>query len=477
MSLNWKEINLVLRELDLEGARIQKVRQPDYTHIVLDLYKPRRPFSLYVALSPGFCRLHELSQKVQGMSPAPRFVQFLRSNVVGRTITQAYQLGEERIVKLAVHRAGDELVLWFRLWSGAANIIVTDAEGTVLDAFHRRPKRDEVSGGSFLPEQEIEAIAGKRRPLKEFQVRDLPGDGSFNERVEAWYTTQERDQLLRRLQSQVEQQFRRRMDAVKATLNRLRHRKDQYEEFAQYKEYGDLVVTNIHAMAKGDRWLETANYYRDGAHIRIPLDPQKSPSENAEAYYQRYKKAKSGLDAIEEEIHNHLSILATLRDERERVLSSDDPAALASYVRHHKQQSRRTKDGTAPGLVFQSNGFTVLVGRTAKENDELLRHYVRGNDYWLHSRDYPGAYVFIKARPGKSIPLDTLLDAGNLALRYSKARNAGQGELYYTQVKYLRRVKDGKRGLVIPTQEKNLSVRLEEGRLERLHSIDAFGDS
>jgi predicted ribosome quality control (RQC) complex YloA/Tae2 family protein len=369
------------------------------------------------------------------------------------------------------------VVLWIRLWSGAANVIATDEDGTVLDAFSRRPKRDEVSGGCFTPERDLATIAAKRGARKEFQVRDLPGDGSFNERVEACYTAQERDQLLERLRAQMEQQFRRRAGAVEATLERLRRRQDQYEEFEQYKEYGDLVMSNLHAVSRGDRWLETANYYRDGERIRIPLDPQKSPSENAETYYRRFKKAKSGLSAIGEEVHNQLSVLAALRDERERLSTSDDPEVLASYVHQQKLHSRQTRGSTTPGLVFQSHGFTILVGRTAAENDELLRHHVRGNDYWLHSRDYPGAYVFIKARPGKSVPLETLLDAGNLALRYSKARNAGQGELYYTQVKHLRRVKEGRKGLVIPTQEKNLSVRMDEQRLERLHSIDAFGDS
>jgi predicted ribosome quality control (RQC) complex YloA/Tae2 family protein len=117
-----------------------------------------------------------------------------------------------------------------------------------------------------------------------------------------------------------------------------------------------------------------------------------------------------------------------------------------------------------------SGGFTILVGRTAKENDQLLRRYTRGNDYWLHTRDYPGGYVFIKYKKGKSVPLDTLLDAGNLALFFSKGRSNGKGDLYYTQVKYLRRAKHGKLGLVIPTQEKNLSVELDQNRIDRLFS-------
>jgi predicted ribosome quality control (RQC) complex YloA/Tae2 family protein len=123
-----------------------------------------------------------------------------------------------------------------------------------------------------------------------------------------------------------------------------------------------------------------------------------------------------------------------------------------------------------PGLAFRRGEWLLIVGRDARENDELLRRYVKGNDLWLHVRDFAGSYVFIKRRAGKTVPLPVLLDAANLALFYSKGRNAGKGELFYTQVKYLRRVKNGPRGLVIPTQEKNLSVTLEEARLKELES-------
>jgi predicted ribosome quality control (RQC) complex YloA/Tae2 family protein len=123
---------------------------------------------------------------------------------------------------------------------------------------------------------------------------------------------------------------------------------------------------------------------------------------------------------------------------------------------------------TRPGLAFDDNGWLILVGRDGAENDELLRRHVKGSDLWLHARDWPGSYVFIKNRPGKTVPLDILLDAGNLALFYSRGRNNRRGDLYYTQVKHLRRVKNGKRGLVIPSQEKNITVTLDDKRLEKL---------
>ena len=55
-------------------------------------------------------------------------------------------------------------------------------------------------------------------------------------------------------------------------------------------------------------------------------------------------------------------------------------------------------------------------------------------------------------------------------MHYSKAKANKKASLYYTHVKYLRRVKDGKQGLVIPTQEKNLDITLDEKRVKQLLS-------
>ncbi len=76
--------------------------------------------------------------------------------------------------------------------------------------------------------------------------------------------------------------------------------------------------------------------------------------------------------------------------------------------------------------------------------------------------------MFIKNQNGKSVPLDILLDAGNLALFYSKGRKDGKGDLYYTQVKHLRRAKNAPKGTVLPSNEKNLSITLDKERLKRI---------
>jgi predicted ribosome quality control (RQC) complex YloA/Tae2 family protein len=89
----------------------------------------------------------------------------------------------------------------------------------------------------------------------------------------------------------------------------------------------------------------------------------------------------------------------------------------------------------------------------------------------MHTRDVPGGYVFIKYINGKSVDLETILDAGNLAILFSKAKTYDKADLYFTQVKYLKKVKGGKKGLVLPTNEKTYTVTRDEKRIDALFTM------
>lgn len=472
MSLNWREIDRVLEELDLEDCHVQRVVQPDFRTVVFELYRPRERFHVLVSLEQGATRIHRLTRKPAKPKKPQRFEQFLRSRLEGGRINEAYQLEGERIVKLAVERAGERTIVWIRLWGGAANIIVTDTDGIILDAVYRRPKRNEISGERYDPEADIAKgtsdEAGRAARLEKFSVREYPEGVDFNDVLEETYGkrahNERREQLARALTKRLNTE----LDRARRTLADLERKQEQAEDHEQYRMWGDLIMANLHRISPGDRWIEVENYMRDNEPTTIELDPGRAPHENAEAYYERHKKAGSSLDRITEQLDNQRLRIERLEEQRHTVETTDDIALLTELKASLDPEKETAGGDRTPGLQFESGGFRILVGRTARENDELLRRYVRGNDYWLHTRDAPGGYVFVRSKPGKSVPLEVLLDAGNLAVWYSKARNAGEADLFYTQVKYLRRAKHGKTGLVIPTQEKNLAVRVEQERLDRL---------
>lgn len=215
--------------------------------------------------------------------------------------------------------------------------------------------------------------------------------------------------------------------------------------------------------------LEVADWEKDGASVRIPLDPLLKPQANAARYYEKYRKAISGLAALEDDIASSRRNLEFLAAEFAAIEAEPNPLIIQKSLRK-QNRPRQQIDKRYPGICFRVDGWVILVGRTAVENDELLRRHVRGSDLWLHTRDWPGGYVFVKYRSGKTIPLEIMLDAGTLALFYSKGRKAGTADLYYTYVKYLRRAKGAPRGTVLPSNEKNLVISLDDARLKRLET-------
>jgi predicted ribosome quality control (RQC) complex YloA/Tae2 family protein len=261
------------------------------------------------------------------------------------------------------------------------------------------------------------------------------------------------------------------MGRLSASLEKLRAKEADFTTSDKLKQYGDIILANLGMSKSKDTWLEADNFYTGGT-IRIPLDPKKGAAAQAEHYYEQYRKAKNGLADIQGEIRAGEAELAELAKTLERLLGETNPLSLLKQLKSGGVKSTPAlgQDKKRPGLSFRRKDWLIIVGRDAAENDALLRRHVKGNDLWLHVRDYPGSYVFIKQRSGKSVPLDILLDAGNLGIFYSKGRNNGEGDLFYTPVKYLRRAKDGPRGLVLPTHEKNLHIKVDEKRLKELET-------
>jgi len=490
LSLNWLEINEILSEIPIEGSFLREFHQPDHHSLVFELYNRSNKFKLFISLDNRNCRLHLLEKKLSNPRTLPRFAAFLRAHLKNGKVKECSQVGAERIVKFSItkgalgaqaeqskqskqseqsERSERQHLLWIRLWGGAANVIVTDSNNIILDCFFRRPGKGEITGGYYNPPEKLK----ERRPKKEYSIRPLPGPGTFNEKIETFYFALARDQQLKELKDTIAQALQDRENRLLASIERLAKKKEEYECFEHSKIQGDLITTNLHALRKGSKWLHAFSFEDPERQIEIELNPTLTPAQNAEWYYEKYRKAKKGGMRIEQDINELKQSLKEIEKKRLLAVNLESPEELKMlFPIRSKQQRKKDKALSVPGLTYYSAGFRILVGRTAQENDNLLRKFVRGNDYWLHLRDYPGAYVFIKSRAGKSLPLETLLDSANLALFYSKGRKSGSGDVYYTKVKYLRRVRRGRIGLVIPTQEKNLFVKLDQARLHRLRASD-----
>lgn len=502
MSLNCNEINQILEELNLEGAFIQDIIQPGFDTLAFYTYKEGTAKTLLVCTAQNSVRINETRRKITKNDKPLRFMEFLRAHIKGCRINSVTQLGFERVIKMELSRLVQEkqsnkdyvhislikkpvlskeeleaqkgpeeieenYILYIKLWNNAANVLLCDTDNTILEPMFRRPERGEVKDEKFkveIREQSEEEVLAK------FPVREWNAE-SFNKYIDWWYSEHSDNLSRESLLEKAEKWYNSARSKKEAALHNLEAKQEDFKNAGQLKHQGDLILSYGYMIDGSSNFLECEDY-ESGKKIRLMIDPKKSAQENAAEYYKKYKKAVSGTEELAHDIEIAKKQIEKLDALYEEIKNEKNPVKIEQLLRRDttpKQQQKKTH----PGLDYTVNGWYILVGRDANENDELLRHHVRGDDLWLHVRDFPGGYVFIKARKGKTVPLDILLDAANLAVYYSKARNAGKTDLYYTHVKYLRRAKNGPKGLVLPTQEKNLCIEPDKARLARLDSLRA----
>ena len=472
MSLNCNELNVIIGELDLKGAFIQETVQPGYDMLAFRIIKGGDLSTLVICTGASVCRMNLTKNRVPKNEKPLRFHEFLRSHIQGMRINDIHQIGLDRIVKIDVSTWQEKYYIYIRLWSGAANVIITDESGVIQDCMYRRPKRNEVTGAVFSVEEKTVTDEEKAAVLEKFPVRtfdqSIDDTLSFNEKIDMFYSEHAASLSRESLLAQAEKWYSIKHSKMESALKKLLDKQKQFENADRLRHTGDLILS-FGSQAE-DSSLDCTDY-ETGEQVHIHLDAGKSIQENAATYYEQYKKAVSGMEDLQHDIELSRRSIEALDREYGEIIRQKNVIKIEQMLRHDTTPKQKVQKSHA-GLHYEVDGWTIIVGRTAAENDELLRHTVKGSDVWLHTRDYAGGYVFIKAQKNKTVPLETLLYAGNLAVYHSKARRNGQADLYYTQVKYLRRAKNGPKGLVLPTHEKNLLIKIDENRLRRLDELE-----
>ena len=133
-----------------------------------------------------------------------------------------------------------------------------------------------------------------------------------------------------------------------------------------------------------------------------------------------------------------------------------------------KQRSKPSEEKKAVRRFVSESNKVILVGRSASENDELLRKVARGNDMWFHAEATPGSYVILRYEKGREFTEQDIRDACMLALHYSKSKDSGAGEIVYTRCKWVRKPKGAKKGMALYYNNKTKYITYDERVIEKL---------
>lgn len=461
--LNWKEVHKVLSEVSFQNSFIQNVTEHDLHSYTFSLFnKNEKAFMFYISIGSNDSVMMLTGKMREKSRKSQRFLQFLRSHVIGKRITLVEPLPFDRAFILHLKNSDESLKLLFRLYSGSgANMIVLDENDKILELMYRRPKRKEMPGETIVIEKR-ECEGERTYNIREY---DTPTLSQFLDRS---VIEEKKNENYASYRENIERKREKELSEIENLIRSLEKKVSSSSGFIGDKKIGDLLSANMHVIRKGMKETKVTDW-ESGKEIVIMLSPELSPSENIEHYYERYRKGKRSFEIGSTELDDARKRLLERKEYYDSLLSlgPEDIKRLRKEAENGNEKTEN-KGPKRFGLYIKNGDFDLIVGRNSKENDQILRHETRGSDTWMHTRDFPGGYVIIKAKKGKSIPPNILLDAANLALHFSQGKKAGKADLYYTEVKYLRRVKNGKEGLVIPTQEKNLSVTLDERRVNLL---------
>ena len=233
----------------------------------------------------------------------------------------------------------------------------------------------------------------------------------------------------------------------------------------KYQLFGELLTANMYAMKKGDKEIEVINYYDENSStVKITLDPLRTPSENAQRYFQKYQKAKNSIAVVEEQIektNEEIFYFDSLLQQMEAASSKDieeirEELAEEGYMRNRKAKNVKKKP-TKPILdkYISSDGTEILVGKNNKQNDYLTNKLARRDEIWLHTKDIPGSHVLIRSLEPSD---ETLLEAAKLAAYFSKAKESSSVPVDYTKIRHVKKPSGAKLGFVTYDNQQTVYV-------------------
>lgn len=242
------------------------------------------------------------------------------------------------------------------------------------------------------------------------------------------------------------------------------------------KVYGDLLNSNLYRMEKGLELVTVENYYDQNRPVTIRLDPALSPSQNAQRYYNEYRKAATAekmLTDLIAQAEQELVYLDSVFDEVTRTTGESELLEIreelidGGYLRNYHRKNLKQLKPKPPLRFRSSDGFTILCGRNNKQNDRLSMKEARNHDIWLHTHNIPGSHVIIVTN-GEAVPDRTVEEAAVIAATHSKAAESRQVPVDYTEIRNVHKPNGAKPGMVIFENYQTAYITPDQALVERL---------
>ncbi|MFN3411294.1 MAG: NFACT family protein [Exilispira sp.] len=460
MSINYAELEKITRQLKefVTGSICKKVTQYLKNALVIEFRKKGKEISLlfYIDSKNTFIGLTNF------WYDAPKnpyhFTILAKKYLSNLLVKDFYCEYKDRILHIVFE--GYEIIAEFLGKNG--NIFLLDDSKKILSVLHNRDgeKRLEKAGQQYIP---LGSLTQKVFNIRE-QFANIP-ENSFIEEITRFYLKKlaidkidlEIDSILIEIKRK------------KEYLEKLEFEYNTSDE-SIYKETADLIIENLY------------DYNAIKDKIKIKLIENKSLTENAQYFYEIYKKYQRKklqlsqyMLSIKEKINLLESKINSLIETKNKVENNlINPFTILKNKNQSKERKEKQLDKESSSLyniLRLENGKRIVYGKSAAGNNEILRKFGKGNFWWFHTRDYQGPFVLLL---DKEITFQDIKTAATFAVHFSKGKNAGKVSVIYTRCKYVKPIPTIT-GKVNYTNEKEIFLSDDSSIIKRIFEINEEG--
>jgi predicted ribosome quality control (RQC) complex YloA/Tae2 family protein len=470
------------------NARVSKVVQPGPHEVALLLAGAERAW-LLLSARPRAARLGELADAPAAPPAPPAFAQYLRAHLDGARLSEAAVAGEERQLRLRFLAAEGERSLLLSVLGPRSNLYALGDRERVVAAL--RPlgetRRDLALGSPWRDPPGAPPTAGEDR------FADVP-DAALLREVERRFAEADEAAGEAELGRRVARALAKQRAALEKKLALLDEDLAADAEAERLARHGELLKTQLREVKPGQAAV-TLRDFATNETVEVALDPKLSPSGNVEQLFKRARKAEkrarkaaadvgvarerlAALEALAAEAAaagegDALAAFAA-RPEVARLLERFAPAPVASTApeapkkRVFRLGRMELPTRLSPKVYTTLDGLEIWVGKNDEGNDVLTTRLARGNDLFFHLEGSPGSHVILRTEGRSDPPSESLLDAAELAVEFSKAKQAGRASVHVAAVKDISKPPGAKPGLVYVHRGRTIHLRRDPKRLERV---------
>lgn len=251
---------------------------------------------------------------------------------------------------------------------------------------------------------------------------------SFNDAVDDFFTKK----IMKRMEEKAEAKKKKEVERYERILKKQEEAFDNFQSKEEeclrkaeliYEDYKKIeeILQNSSSKEKHGEKISITLPTTTG--ISIQIDTVSSLEKNAEKYYEKakeFRKKREGvMKAIEETKEK-------IRGEEEK----EKEVTIEELI--PKKMEKRKKEWYERFRWFKSSdGFFVVGGKDARQNEELVKKYMKGNDFFFHTQAEGGPAVIVKTE-GKEVSEDGKREIAQFTASYSNLWKYGfyEGDCY-----------------------------------------------